>query len=162
MRVVRIPKGRPLLPPEAKTVEHETPPNIFDPLNEEFGFTLDAAAASENTKCEQFFSMENSGLINSWRGHKAVWLNPPYNVKSLIQFTAKALAEVLLHDLTVVLLVPCKTDQKWFQDLWKEYKSEYSLYNIDFRWVDKRIKFLGNEHAAGFANAVVVIEPWSE
>jgi phage N-6-adenine-methyltransferase len=37
-----------------------TPPELFDPLNERFGFTLDAAASEHNMKCERFYSAASS------------------------------------------------------------------------------------------------------
>jgi site-specific DNA-methyltransferase (adenine-specific) len=49
------------------TSEWETPQDLFDKLNEEFGpFTLDPCATKENAKCKRFFTMEDNGLKQSW------------------------------------------------------------------------------------------------
>lgn len=53
-----------------------TPPAIFDELNSEFRFTLDAAASDANAKCDTYFTLETDGLAQSWKGH-TVFCNPP-------------------------------------------------------------------------------------
>ena len=39
-----------------------TPQDFFDKLNEEFSFTLDAAATDKTAKCSQYFTPETDGL----------------------------------------------------------------------------------------------------
>jgi len=46
----------------------ETPQSLFDQLDEEFHFTLDAASNDQNAKCEHHYTVENSGLEHSWEG----------------------------------------------------------------------------------------------
>lgn len=46
----------------------ETPQTLFDELNEEFNFTLDAAASDDNHKCPKYFTAQNSGLEQDWGG----------------------------------------------------------------------------------------------
>ena len=46
----------------------ETPQALFDQLNEEFHFTLDAASNDQNAKCEHHYTAEYSGLEHSWGG----------------------------------------------------------------------------------------------
>ena len=46
----------------------ETPQKFFDALNEEFHFTLDAAASHENHKCENYYTEEQDGLVQDWGG----------------------------------------------------------------------------------------------
>lgn len=50
------------------SVEWETPQEVFDALNSEFHFTLDAAATKENAKCERYFTKTENGLKQSWGG----------------------------------------------------------------------------------------------
>lgn len=54
-----------------------TPQNLFDELNAEFHFTLDAAASPDNAKCERFFTAEQNALRQNWGG-ETVFCNPPY------------------------------------------------------------------------------------
>lgn len=53
-----------------------TPQDFFDKLNAEFGFTLDVCANAENAKCADYFTAEQDGLAQDWRG--VCWMNPPY------------------------------------------------------------------------------------
>src|SRR5690606_15634547 len=39
------------------TDDRETPADVFDPLNAEFGFTLDAASAHHNRKCDLYCTL---------------------------------------------------------------------------------------------------------
>lgn len=48
--------------------EWATPQEIFDSLNAEFHFTLDAAATAENHKCERYYTAEQDALKQSWGG----------------------------------------------------------------------------------------------
>lgn len=43
-----------------------TPQALFDELDREFHFDLDAAASHENAKCKHYFTKETDGLKNSW------------------------------------------------------------------------------------------------
>ncbi len=53
-----------------------TPQAFFDSINAEFGFELDVCATPDNAKCEKFFTKDDDGLAQEWRG--IVWMNPPY------------------------------------------------------------------------------------
>lgn len=46
--------------------EWETPQDLFDDLNNEFHFTLDACASAENRKVEKYYDLVSDGLKNSW------------------------------------------------------------------------------------------------
>lgn len=50
------------------SVEWSTPQAIFDKLNDEFHFTLDAAATPENAKCERYYTKAEDGLKMPWGG----------------------------------------------------------------------------------------------
>lgn len=92
-----------------------TPPEVFDPLNERFDFTLDAAASAHNAKCERYHTIEDDGLTCEWRGR--VWCNPPYS--DLLSWTRKAALEFSVeHAELVVMLVPAnRTEQRWWQEV---------------------------------------------
>lgn len=63
----------------------ETPQSLFDQLDEEFHFTLDAASNDQNAKCEHHYTVENSGLEHSWEG-ETVFCNPPTAATSVIGY----------------------------------------------------------------------------
>jgi len=96
---------------ESKKQDWETPDEIFVPLNEEFGFTLDVCATSENAKCDLFFSEEDDGLTRDWHG--ICWMNPPFGVQG--KWVKKAYGESL-KGTTVVCLLPARTNTNWFHD----------------------------------------------
>lgn len=52
--------------------EWATPQDLFDELNKEFGFTLDACATEENHKLPFYFTKENDGLSQDWGGVESV------------------------------------------------------------------------------------------
>lgn len=54
----------------------ETPQSFFDELNNEFHFTLDAAASDENHKCEKYYTKSDSAFLHDW--DKSTYCNPPY------------------------------------------------------------------------------------
>ena len=54
----------------------ETPQKLFDKLDAEFHFTLDAAASDENHKCERYFTGKEDGLRQNW-GAKRCFVTRP-------------------------------------------------------------------------------------
>jgi phage N-6-adenine-methyltransferase len=130
----------------------ETPDWLFGALDREFHFTLDAAAMPENAKCEKFFTEEDDGLSQSWAGH-TVWLNPPYSENKL--WIRKAFESAACGDATVVILIPARTDTKF----WWEF-----VRHGEVRFLPGRLKFKLPEQessnrkadSAPFPSAVVI------
>jgi phage N-6-adenine-methyltransferase len=99
--------------------DRATPPELFDPLNERFHFSIDAAASPYNTKCLRYFSPTDDGLAKSWLGEK-VWCNPPYS--DIRPWVEKAWSEVN-RALVIVMLLPAnRTEQGWWQELVEPYR----------------------------------------
>ena len=48
--------------------EWETPQELYDELNKEFGFTLDPCCTKESAKCDKYYTEEDNGLIQDWGG----------------------------------------------------------------------------------------------
>jgi phage N-6-adenine-methyltransferase len=96
--------------------ERGTPQAFFDKLNAEFSFDLDAAASKDNHKCDLWFGpgseFGEDALTADWGGLTA-FLNPPYSIAG--KFVAKAREEAD-KGATVVLLVPVRSDTKWWED----------------------------------------------
>lgn len=129
----------------------ETPPEVFGPLNEEFDFTLDVAAAPATAKCPRFYTEQDDGLARSWRGER-VWMNPPYG-REIYAWTKKARIEVADGGaLLVVGLLPASTDLAW----WHEDVLGHAEM---LRWYRGRVRFLtgGPYRASGFFPSVAVI-----
>jgi len=130
-----------------KSDEWVTPQQVFDKLNEEFFFSLDAAATSENAKCQKYFTKEDNALFQQWFGN--VWLNPPYS--RCKDFVKKAYEEVLEGNCKlVVLLIPSRTDTRWFH--------EYIYGQAEIRFIKGRLKFSDSKNAAPFPSMLVIFK----
>jgi phage N-6-adenine-methyltransferase len=120
-----------------------TPQDLFDELNDEFGFELDVCATAENAKCARFFSLEHDGLAQQWEG--TCWMNPPYGDE--IRHWVKKAHDSGIAGATVVCLVPARVDTGWWWD--------YCRYG-EIRFLRGRLRFGGSENSAPFPSAVVV------
>lgn len=121
----------------------ETPQALFDELNAEFDFQLDACALPSNAKCARYFTPVIDGLKQPWRGR--VWCNPPYG-RELGKWVAKA-ASAEESDV-VVMLLPARTDTRWFH--------EFIYKRAEIRFLKGRLKFGGGKNSAPFPSMVVV------
>jgi site-specific DNA-methyltransferase (adenine-specific) len=148
-----------------KSDEWQTPQDLFNQLDNEFGhFDMDVAATPNNSKCIFFCSKDmanrKDGLKSKWMIKN--WCNPPYSMQK--EFVIKALEEQKMGCLTVMLL-PARTDTKLFH----EYI--YNKPNIEIRFIKGRIKFIspdgsllrgtkmnGSNDAAPFASMLVIIK----
>ena len=131
----------------SKTDLWETPKDLFDKLNKEFHFALDVCATPENAKCEEFYTKEQDGLKQPWKG--TVWCNPPYG-RQIGEWVRRAfLASV--SGSTVVMLLPARTDTRWFH--------EYIYGKAEIRFIRGRLKFGGSKNSAPFPSMVVVFMP---
>lgn len=91
----------------------ETPQSYFEELNERFNFTLDAAASNENAKLSNYYTVEDNALIKKWGGR--VFCNPPYG-REIKDWVKKAYEESLTNAELVVLLIPARTDTRYWHD----------------------------------------------
>jgi phage N-6-adenine-methyltransferase len=128
--------------------EQATPQEVVDLLAAEFGpFDLDPAASIGNAKAPVYFTRDDDGLSEPWKGR--IWLNPPYSRGSLRKWLAKARAEVGAGNAElVVCLVPADRSTRW----WRENAPAASLVRD---W-PHRIAFGGAGAGLTFANAVLV------
>ena len=131
----------------SKTNIWSTPKDFFDKLNDEFNFTLDPCALPENAKCKHFYTPIENGLIQDWSG-ETVFCNPPYG-KELYKKKKKCYTESRNRNTTVVMLIPVRTDTKYFH--------EY-IYNKarDIRFIKGRLKFGNSKNSAPFPSMVVI------
>ncbi len=122
--------------------DRETPPDVFDPLNEEFHFTLDVAAARHNAKCRRYYtlgpgplylarqlsifpeefvgdqdSLGIDGLAHTWGAGEVIWCNPPFS--DIGPWVLKATREPA----TVAMLLPAnRCEQPWWQEMIEPYR----------------------------------------
>ena len=75
-----------------------------------------------------------------------MFCNPPYsNIKAWIK---KAYQESHKDNTVIVMLVPARTDTRWFH--------QYVLHRSEIRFVFKRIKFSGAKFNAPFPSMIVI------
>jgi len=121
-----------------------TDPKVFAKLDAEFGFTLDPCASERNAKCPRFFTRDDDGLAQEWTGR--VFCNPPYG-RQIGEWVRKAWEASQSSADLVVLLIPARTDTRW----WHEY---VALGEV--RFVKGRLRFGDLSAPAPFPSAVVV------
>ena len=136
--------------PPAERQDWETPQALFDQLHKEFPFTLDVCATQANAKCLSYYTSES--LSRPWHCESGGWwCNPPYG-RGLDQWIAKGVSE--RHG---VMLVPARTDTRWFHDhLWDQDNHQPSPNN-ELRFLKGRLRFVGASASAPFPSLVIII-----
>lgn len=130
----------------SKTDDWATPQAFFDKLNEEFHFTLDPCADENNHKCSLYFTKEQDGLTKDWGGN-VVFCNPPYG-KEIGNWVRYAYEQSHKPNTTVVMLIPARTDTRYFHD--------YIYEKSEIRFIRGRLKFGNATKPAPFPSMVVI------
>lgn len=126
----------------------ETPPEVFEPLDAEFHFTLDPCCSEATAKCARFYTEADDGLSRSWSG-ETVFMNPPYG-KEVSAWTQKAVAEAKAGA-TIVGLLPASTDLEWWH-------RDVVGAGAEVRYIRGRVRFLqGEKWASGMFASVIVV-----
>ena len=136
--------------------DRETPPCVFDPLHEEFRFTLDAAAAKHNAKCPHFCTLLGTwdtrvgvefdlrdGLRYPWAGER-VFINPPFSV--LRPWVEKAWSDAA--EVVAMVLPNNRGEQPFWQDLIEPHRDKPGSI-LTTRNLRKRRPFLHNGAVIG-------------
>jgi site-specific DNA-methyltransferase (adenine-specific) len=118
----------------SKRMDWRTPEALYRELDAEFSFDFDPCPP------EPAFD----GLAVEWGTSN--FANPPYG-RELPKWVAKAHAEALLGK-TVVLLIPSRTDTRWWHD--------HVMGADEIRYTKGRLRFEGAQHNAPFPSAVVI------
>ena len=127
-----------------------TPQDFFDRLNWRFGpFDLDPCASPNNAKCQNFITIGEDGLAKDWGGHTS-FVNPPYG-RELGRWIKKAYEESQKPDTKVVMLIPARTDTKYWH--------KYVMQAKEIHLIKGRLKFGQGANSAPFPSAIVVFEP---
>ena len=132
--------------PISKTDDWATPKWLFEQLNDVHEFDLDVAASSTNHLCDDWFGLDHpdeqrrDGLSAKWDGH--VWCNPPYG-RGIKDWVLKASE----HSDLVVMLLPARTDTKWFHEIVKT--------QAEVTFIKGRLKFGDSRVSAPFPSMLV-------
>ena len=130
------------------TDEWYTPIDFYNELNKEFNFNLDPCATADNHKCAKYFTKADNGLVQSWGGYK-VFCNPPYG-RTIGTWVEKAYNEAQKKDTLVVMLLPARTDTKWFHS--------FIYHNAEIRFIKGRLKFGGCKNSVPFPSMIVIFK----
>lgn len=172
--------------PQSKKTDYETPHDLFDRLDVEFGpFTLDPCGQREHysasrcvTNGGHFYDGSTEamdGLLQPWNGR--VYCNPPYG-REIAGWVEKAVTEVENGNAELVVsLLPVRTDTRWWQTFvvggfysgkpnpgkWRpcwlvKAWRECGLEPpvVEVRFLAGRLRFGGTKASAPFPSAVVV------
>lgn len=140
-----------------------TPPEVFDPLNREFQFELDAASSGvDNALCARYITPNDDALgaapwvsyLENPRWGASVFLNPPYG-RDIGRWMRRAYEEAQSGLVVVTLTMAC-TDTKWWAD--------YVWRGSEVRFVTGRVRFLDSRTgerraAAPKGSAITVFRP---
>jgi phage N-6-adenine-methyltransferase len=130
----------------SETDEWATPQDFFNKLDAEFDFNLDPCANTANAKVDVFYTKSDNGLSKDWGGFR-VFCNPPYG-RAIGEWVKKAHDESGKPNTKVVMLLPARTDTRWFHN--------YIYGKAEVRFIKGRLKFGGAKYNAPFPNMVVV------
>lgn len=135
---------------------------MYQKLDAEFNFDLDAAATRENALAPGYFTKEDDALKQEWYQDygedgccKTIFLNPPYGRGVIEAFVKKAFWESR-YGATVVCLLPL-SGAKWFK--------KYCLLADEIRIIG-RVKYIGFatdgtliRNSPTFDSCVVIFRP---
>lgn len=130
----------------SKSMEWATPQDLFDKLDGEFGFTLDPCSTDDNAKCKRHYTLAENGLKQDWGG-QIVFCNPPYG-RQIGAWVEKCYRESQKPNTLVVMLLPARTDTKWFH--------QFIYHHSEIRFVRGRLKFGGSKNSAPFPSMIVI------
>jgi phage N-6-adenine-methyltransferase len=136
-------------PPTWWSTDHwATSPEFMALLEAEYGpFDLDPCCREETAKAPRFYTPKENGLLQPWEGR--IFCNPPFSRPAP---WIKRAIEAAKSGHLVVMLLPVKTDTKWFHDLVLPY--------AQLRFIRGRLTFYGWKGtpltAARFPNMIAV------
>lgn len=123
-----------------KSDDWGTPGAVYQELNAEFLFTDDPCPLGELPEVGKL-----DGLARDWG--KRVFCNPPYS--QIPQFIEKAQRSLCIGTQLVCLLLPARTDTRWFHDA--------LLGKAEIRFIRGRLRFGGAKINAPFPSLVAIL-----
>lgn len=128
--------------------EWSTPLDLFFDLDKEFNFTLDPCCSEDNKLCFTHFTKDDDGLSLSWDGF-CVFCNPPYS--DISRWVQKCFREWMAHNITIVLLIPSRTDTVYFH--------EFIYPFCELRFIKGRLHFSNSKQSAPFPSMIAIYKP---
>lgn len=113
----------------------KTPRAFYQALNAEFNFNFDPCPP--NPTCD--------GLLSDWGS--STFVNPPF--KGIEKWAKRSWEQSRLGK-TVVMLIPARTDTRWWHD--------YCMQASEIRFIKGRLTYEGGKSNAPFPSCVVVFK----
>jgi len=108
-----------------------TPKDIWESLNKEFNFTLDACASNENNLLPRYYTKQNSCLDADWTG-EIVYCHPMFDL-NIGKFVEKCAKEKCLS----VMLIPASTHTRYFHKFIWDKEKHKPRPNVEIRFLEK-------------------------
>lgn len=148
----------------SKSDDWGTPRDFYSKLDQEFHFTWDAAASMDSNMVlgrlhyygpDHPYQEFRDALTTHWftKDLGAIWCNPPYSMCK--EFVKKA-SEAAQLGSKVVMLIPSRTDTRYFHDYIWDQTTNAPRPNVSIRFIKGRLKFGGSKNSAPFPSMVVV------
>ena len=115
-----------------------TPKGLYEKLNSEFSFDFDPCPLCNISNFD--------GLTCKWGSSN--FINPPYG-RDICKWIARAV-DVAQGGATCVLLIPSRTDTKWWHD--------YIMKADEIRFIKGRLKFGDSKNSAPFPSAIAIFK----
>lgn len=142
-------------------MDWETPPELVAEVAASLGiarFDLDAAASEQNAKALRWYDEEADGLRRVWGPfglRSMVWCNPPYG-REIGRWVEKAATEAREGRATVAMLIPARTDTRyWHAHIW-DAASHRPREGVEVRFLPGRVRFVGAPSRAPFPSAIII------
>ena len=116
-----------------------TPKEVYDALDKEFHFDFDPCPLYAKVRAFSEFK-NNWGKVN--------FVNPPYSHIKI--WTEECYDQWKLLGKTVVMLIPSRTDTRWWHD--------YVMKATEIRFIKGRLKFGGSKNSAPFPSCIVIFK----
>lgn len=134
--------------------DRKTDPVLFEIMDRRYMFCTDAAASAKNAQKRDFWTREDNGLLQDWRGRR-VWCNPPYSdLRPWVEKAARREA-----DIAVLLLPANRAEQAFWHEIVEPLvaKPGARYYFLRRRW-----KFKAPDGSVGVSPpfGLVVLEVW--
>ena len=141
-----------------------TPPELFMALNKEFNFKMDAATTEDNPLgTEYYYTKDMDGLAQENRWISPIYINPPYG-RDIKKWVARASMEMVMNRAVSVMLLPARTDTKWFHTYLYDLKEDHYREGIRVKFLKGRLRMFDYEtdsyskNTAPFPSMIVVFK----
>jgi len=108
-----------------------TPKKIWDELNNEFNFTVDACASDNNHLTKKYWTKESNALMQNW-DNEIIYCHPMYD-RNIPQFIKKADQSNSL----IVFLLPASTNSVYFHTFFWDSSINMPRKGIEVRFLEK-------------------------